>query len=151
MNEALLENCRTKIGNRDDFLFLGDIVGSDGTRDDVWEWYGRLPEIDKWVRGNHDTVPLSKIRDVGLPIDTGFTAEYRGHSFSFTHKPHQAETTADWIIHGHEHNQKLEKYPFLDADEQRINISASLIGYEPMSMERLVKLIDSGQSYRTAP
>ena len=151
MNESLLANCKSKLDDDDTLLFLGDIVGQDGTEGDVWEWYGELDEIDYWVPGDHDHVARSEYDSTTLPVHAPFSEEFQDHSFQFKHKPYREDEHDRWIIHGHKHNEKPDEYPFIDPENRRINVSASMIGYEPIAMDRILDLIETGQRYRFAP
>jgi calcineurin-like phosphoesterase family protein len=151
MNNTLLKNCKSKIDEDDTLLFLGDIVGKNGTEEDVWEWFGKLGEIDCWVPGDHDHVPRSEYDKTALPVRAPFLEECKGHSFRFKHKQYRKKEGDNWIIHGHKHNEKPDEYPFIDPETRRVNISSSMVGYEPITMERIIELIETGQRYRIAP
>ena len=151
MNEDLLANCGSKIKDGDTLLFLGDLVGKNGDEGDVWEWFGEVDVIDHWVPGDHDHVARSEYDTIALPVRTPFFKEFQGHSFRFKHKPYRENEGDHWIIHGHKHNEKPDEYPFIDPENRRINVSASMIGYEPIAMERILELVETGQRYRFAP
>jgi calcineurin-like phosphoesterase family protein len=151
MNEALLTNCRSNIKEGDTLLFLGDIVGKNGTEGDIWKWFGEVSVIDYWVPGDHDHVARSEYDKTTLPVRAPFSKEFQGHSFRFKHKPYREKEGDHWIIHGHKHNEKPDEYPFIDPETRRINVSASMIGYGPITMERILELVESGQRHRFAP
>jgi len=151
MNEALLTNCKSKIREEDTLLFLGDIVGKNGTEGDVWEWFGEVSVIDYWVPGDHDHVARSEHDTIALPVRAPSFKEFKGHSFRFKHKPYREKEGDHWIIHGHKHNEKPDEYPFIDPETRRINVSVSMIGYEPIALERILKFVESGQRHRFAP
>lgn len=151
MNKALLTNCKSKIDEGDTLLFLGDLVGKNGTEGDVWKWYGKLSEIDCWVPGDHDHVARSEYVKTALPVRAPFFKELRGLSFRFKHKQYREKEKDHWIIHGHKHNEKPDEYPFIDSKNRRINVSASMIGYEPIAMEQIIELVETERRYRFAP
>lgn len=151
MNRTLLTNCRSQIDEEDTFLFLGDIVGKDSTEGDVWEWYGKLSEIDYWVPGDHDHVARSEYDETALPVRKPFFKEFRKNSFRFKHKQYREKEGDHWIIHGHKHNEKPEEYPFIDPENRRVNVSASMLRYKPIALEDIIEFIETGQRYRFAP
>jgi hypothetical protein len=52
-----------------------------------------------------------------------------------------------WVIHGHKHNNQMQYYPFINGERKTINVSVELIGYKPISMDRLMSLeLDSIRS-----
>ena len=151
MNEFILSNCRNQIDPGDSFLFLGDIIGKDGTEKDVWYWYDEMPEIDCWVPGDHDHIARSEYDKIALPACEPFQKQVEGHWFRFKHKQYREDETDHWIVHGHKHNEKPEEYPFLDPETRRINVSGSMIGYKPIAMKRIVELIETEKRYKFAP
>lgn len=65
------------------------------------------------------------------------------------HDPHRPFGYEGWIIHGDKHNNNLDKYPFINQENRTVNVSAELVNYTPLSLERLVSLIETGDSYNT--
>jgi calcineurin-like phosphoesterase family protein len=56
----------------------------------------------------------------------------------------------DWIIHGHVHNNNMDRYPFINGEKKTINVSAEVINYEPVSLKYLLSLgLDSIKRMRT--
>ncbi|QLC34087.1 hypothetical protein EFA46_007675 [Halarchaeum sp. CBA1220] len=53
-----------------------------------------------------------------------------------------------WRIYGHVHNGNLDDYPFIDAENQTINISAEVLDYTPISVSQLVKLLEKEETYK---
>jgi calcineurin-like phosphoesterase family protein len=45
------------------------------------------------------------------------------------------------VIHGHHHNNDLRHYPFIDFEHRRVNVSAEVIGYIPVSLKDICELI----------
>jgi hypothetical protein len=44
------------------------------------------------------------------------------------------------------HNNDLKEYPFINFKEKRINVSAEVIGYRPVSLRRIAALIREGEA-----
>lgn len=79
MNESLLSNCKSQIDDGDSLLFLGDLVGKNGTEEDVWSWYGALAEIECWIPGDHDHIARSEYNETPLPVRAPFQRDVGGH------------------------------------------------------------------------
>jgi calcineurin-like phosphoesterase family protein len=141
MNTHLKERCQDVIVDSDELLFLGDIIGDSGDEDDSWTWWGKLP-IDLWVAGNHDPFGRSEFSDLPHPLHTEYSFTTGGYEFHCHHKPSQLPDDYEgWGIYGHKHNEKPEKYPFLNQASNRINLSASMINYEPISIDEIISYI----------
>jgi calcineurin-like phosphoesterase family protein len=68
--------------------------------------------------------------------------EYENLKFLLIHDPADAPPAFDgWIIHGHHHNNDLLHYPFMNFIQRRINVSAEVIGYKPVSLHEIVERI----------
>jgi calcineurin-like phosphoesterase family protein len=75
------------------------------------------------------------------------TIEFGGEKFFLVHDPADAPATFDgWVVHGHHHNNDLRHYPFIDLVHRRINVSAEVAGYVPVSLTETMALV----RYRTA-
>ena len=67
--------------------------------------------------------------------------QYNNKHFDLVHDPHDAPP--DWeygVIHGHKHNNDLAKFPFINGKEKRINVSAELVNYRPVSLDFILSL-----------
>ncbi len=49
------------------------------------------------------------------------------------------------MIHGHHHNNDLKNYPFINFEKRRINVSAELVKYQPVSLFDLFTIIKNHQ------
>ena len=65
------------------------------------------------------------------------------------HDPYRPKGYDGWIIHGDRHNNDLDNYPFINQKNKTVNVCAELVDYSPLSLERLIDLIDTGRSYKT--
>jgi calcineurin-like phosphoesterase family protein len=59
-----------------------------------------------------------------------------------THNPIRPWYWNDWLIHGEKHNNNLGKYPFVNNSEKTINVSAEVINYKPISLDRIISEIN---------
>jgi calcineurin-like phosphoesterase family protein len=95
-----------------------------------------------FIRGNHDDGELETVPYI--------TLEHEGIRFLLIHDP--ADVPPDfngWVVHGHHHNNDLLNYPFIDFDKKRINVSAEVVGYVPVSLSELCAIIKEPGTART--
>jgi calcineurin-like phosphoesterase family protein len=87
-----------------------------------------------FIAGNHDEPGQGD-----LPSQL---IEYEGMRFFLVHDPADAPAGFDgWVVHGHHHNNDLRHSPFIDFEHRRINVSAEVAGYVPVSLRDLCGLI----------
>ena len=68
--------------------------------------------------------------------------EYEDLKFFLVHDPADAPPSFDgWVIHGHHHNNDLRNYPYMNFTDRRVNVSAEVIGYKPVSLHEIVQRI----------
>jgi calcineurin-like phosphoesterase family protein len=73
------------------------------------------------------------------------------HTFLLIHDPNNMRRWKGWMIHGHVHNSKMDKYPFINGYRKTINVSVEVIDYKPVSLDALEALhIDSIKWMRTS-
>ena len=138
MNKVLIDNWSKVVKPEDTVYFLGDFS------------FGKFKESIKkvngkivFIKGNHD-------RDLGnYPTLNTLTLTLDGTRFLLTHDPDQLNGIfiADWLIHGHHHNNWPDKWPLINRDKHTINVSAELINYTPISLEDIKKLINTSGSF----
>ena len=139
MNKCLIENWNNTINKNDIVYFLGDWGFGRGSRP-VSYWKRRLNGKILSIKGSHDKRGR----------------EYRvlktdNHTFLLIHDPNDARNWKGWIIHGHVHNNQMDKYPFINGYRKTINVGVELTGYKPISLDELEALnIDSIKWMRTS-
>ena len=139
MNQAIENNWNSTVGDNEKVYFLGDWSFGRGSRPATY-WKRRLKGSIVSIKGSHDKIKFeqSRVLHVG------------GHSFLLVHNPGDKKIEwikwHGWIIHGHVHH----KAPFIDGEKKRINVSAEVINYKPVSLEYLLSLdLDSIKRMRT--
>lgn len=145
MNETLVANWNDCIGPEDEVLYLGDFVPFERSDGVVLDWLDRLNGEFVFIRGNHDKV---------VPITSHESLEYGagGQRFLLTHYPEEIPDNWDgWALHGHHHNNFPDRFPFLEPDQRRVNVSIELLGYEPISMDELLRWITQGERLTIRP
>jgi len=133
MDHVLIKNWNYTIGPNTRIYCLGDLrYGLNA--EPATQYRKRLRGDIVFIRGNHDdpetgTVPF---------VET----EYENEKFLLIHDPADAPPSFDgWVIHGHHHNNDLRHYPFMNFTGRRVNVSAEVIGYKPVSLHEIVQQI----------
>ena len=136
MNSMLVDNwCRT-VSDSDLVYFLGDLAMCQPI-----SWIEKLSGKKVWVRGSHDKDidPTSDIYGVLRVVDSEIIS-CNGLEFLLIHDVRDADVTwKDWIIRGHIHDNR----PFIDPKHYLINVSLEAIGYKPVSLAQVIRIINS--------
>jgi calcineurin-like phosphoesterase family protein len=133
MDHVLIKNWNYTISPANRVYYLGDLRYGPGVASS--EYYrNKLRGRISFVRGNHDLR-----RTVSQPLTI---LEHRGLQFCLVHDPADApERFEGWVIHGHHHNNNLRWYPFINFERRRINVSAEVLGYVPVTLDHICSLI----------
>ena len=131
MDHVLIKNWNYTVSPRTRVYHLGDLrYGRDAHPAGYYK--KRLHGEITWISGNHD-------EDSGT---TSVQLDYGGRQFLLIHDPADAPPDfPGWVIYGHHHNNNLNDYPYLDFVHRRINVSAEVIGYIPVSLDELSRTI----------
>lgn len=133
MDDVLIRNWNYCVKSTDQVYFLGDLAVGERTAMDYRRYLnGSIVHI----QGNHDGGVPNTRKDHHLHSS--------GIDFRLVHDPNDAVYSSQfngWIIHGHTHNNNLNRYPFFDPINQKINVSAEVVGYQPVSLPFLANLI----------
>jgi calcineurin-like phosphoesterase family protein/2'-5' RNA ligase len=140
MNQTIENNWNSTVGDNEIVYFLGDWSFGRGSKPATY-WKRRMKGSIFSIQGSHDKVKFEKSRVLHVG----------GYSFLLIHNPEDRKIEwHDWIIHGHVHNNKMDKYPFINGERKTINVSAEVINYKPVSLEYLLSLgLDSIKRMRT--
>ena len=155
MNQTIEHKWNSTIGDNEVVYFLGDWCYGRGARPPTY-WKRQLRGIIVSIRGSHDQ-PHS-----GIHFEDFKELHVTGHDFLLIHNPnpndkHQTpeqkqklENWHGWIIHGHVHNNNMDRYPFINGERKTINVSVEVINHKPVSLEYLLSLnLDSIKRMRT--
>ena len=140
MNQALLNRHYETVDESDVLVHLGDVAMDmrDGT--ETIEYFQRLGG-DLLLCGNHDTGLSAP--NAPFPVLRSCTIEHDGREFYCTHRPEDVPDEWDgWVIHGHEHNNRPDEFPFVAYDARRINVSCELLNYRPISLDTVSEILD---------
>jgi calcineurin-like phosphoesterase family protein len=133
MDHVLIKNWNYTIGPKTRIYCLGDLrYGPES--EPAMQYQKRLRGDIIFIRGNHDDPETGAV----FFIET----EYEGKKFLLIHDPSGVPPSFDgWVIHGHHHNNDLRNYPFMNFTRRRVNVSAEVIGYKPVSLHEIVQRI----------
>ena len=145
MNQSMLKNWNFTVKENDQVYFLGDIAyGRD--RNPIDYWLGKLNGEVFFIRGNHDrdsTIERAKV------IPERYGIRYKNYEFLLMHDPHRPHGYDGWIIHGDKHNNDLKNYPLINQKNKTVNVCAELVNYVPLSLDKIILLIETGRNYKT--
>jgi calcineurin-like phosphoesterase family protein/2'-5' RNA ligase len=143
MNQQLISRWNSTVNN-DTVYFLGD-MSLGRRRRPIDYWLGKLGGQIYCLRGNHD----SDIIQNAPVIHDRYGIKYHDYKFLLMHHPWRPHGYDGWIIHGHTHNTSMKNHPFLHQKNKTINVSSELIDYTPITLDRIISLIETGRSYKT--
>jgi calcineurin-like phosphoesterase family protein len=151
MNDVIINNWNSTVGDNGTVYFLGDWTFGRGHKPASY-WKRQLKGNIISIRGSHDQ------GESGIQFQDFEELHIDGYDFLLIHNPnpndrHQTreqkqklENWRGWVIHGHVHN----KAPFINGAKKRINVSAEVINYKPVSLKYLLSLgLDSIKRMRT--
>ena len=138
MDHVLIKNWNYTATSASRIYFLGDLCYGRSVQETL-RFKERLRGHITFIRGNHDPDELTTTQSAFIEKD--------GLRFLLVHDPADApEDFEGWVIHGHHHNNDLRHFPFLDFRNRRINVSAEVVGYIPVSLREICARIRKGES-----
>jgi calcineurin-like phosphoesterase family protein len=133
MDAVLLDNWNFTVRPGDEVLYLGDLRYGQGAPP-ATHFLERLHGRVTCIIGNHDDPLPGAVPSVNITHDRV--------SFLCIHDPELVpEDYQGWVIHGHVHNNDLDRYPFINAETRTINVSAELVDYTPVSLDEIAAFI----------
>ncbi len=133
MDEVLIRNWNYCVISTDRVYFLGDLAFGERS---AMEYRKRLNGSIIHIRGNHDSGVPDARKELMLHSS--------GIDFRLVHDPKEIDRSLNfdsWTIRDHTHNNDLKRYSFFDPFNKKINVSAEVIGYQPVSIPFLADLI----------
>ncbi len=132
MNSVLIDNWNRIVQPKDKVYFLGDMAFGRGSNAPE-HYLSKLNGDITFIKGNHDS------RFGGGELKK--VIEYCGKKLMLVHDSKDAPSEwKGWIIHGHNHNNELWNFPFINGVKRTINVSAELIKYQPLDLDKLIAL-----------
>jgi calcineurin-like phosphoesterase family protein len=133
MDHVLIKNWNYTIAPKTRIYCLGDLrYGPEA--EPATQYQKRLRGDIVFIRGNHDDQETGTV--------SSLETEYENLKFLLVHDPADAPPSFNgWVIHGHHHNNDLRHYPYMNFTGRRVNVSAEVIGYKPVSLHEIVQRI----------
>jgi calcineurin-like phosphoesterase family protein len=139
MDREMRDRWNETVNKKDIVYFIGDFHFRGSS---TGYWITHLNGRKIFIEGNHDLeeddgVIHHKIKGAVYHkiVESG------GYKFYLVHDPHNVpDYWTDWVIFGHEHNNNISKYPFIEGERRQINVSVEVIDYRPVSLEYLLSL-----------
>ena len=127
MNRTMIDNWNGVVGNDDTIYFLGDFV--------IGHFKSQFAKLISeelngniiFIKGNHDRGVKS------IPMEKNINITYKGKDIILTHEPLKEFEGIN--IHGHVHNNTYDK------KENQINVSAEVIDYTPIHIDKALELL----------
>ena len=166
MNETIKDNWNSTVSEGDTVLFLGDLAWlSEQTSENVKqidEIYNSLNGDIVPLKGDHDAVRPTHVED----WDYSALVRHNGKEYLAAHFP--GDTPPEYpgsgmpeefrlayedifqihdglTLHGHHHNNHIDRYPFYNPEPGSINCSAELLDYRPVSMDKIDLYVEEGK------
>ncbi len=142
--EAMIERHNKVVKPEDRVYFVGDFCFSKKNIHVA----GRMNGRKVLVKGNHDTLELSKY----LPYFDDVRGVHQFDGMVITHIPVHPESLGRWgfNVHGHLHANRVMLYdvthgnPVRKVDSRYFNVSVEQINYTPISLEEIKKFKPKG-------
>lgn len=146
MNTQLCANWNRVVDAGDTVFVVGDLVM--GSHECAMEFVRGLNGSIVLIEGNHDSVDATT---APFPVVTACEVQFGKYRFHCTHRPENAPRAAEWVLYGHHHNNDVQTYPFVDPQNNRVNVSAELLQYTPLSVEELLVCLNQRERLLERP
>lgn len=152
MDSSLIENWNSVISSSDTVFYGGDLTLARKSKS--IQYFNQLNGDITFIYGNHDKLPTNEfIPEFNQQLSHTIRFTYDDFIFYYTHWPQNLPTIVSdkrcWKIHGHVHG--ADDYPFIDQENNRVNVSVEKLLYEPISIEEIVQYIREGDSLSVRP
>lgn len=136
MNEVLIANWNSRVGDRDEIFVLGDFGFSRSDSESVESIFARLRGRKHLVIGNHDLKNPKVLKLPWVWAEPAATFKCGGHRAELLHYPMETWNRAHWgamHFHGHSHGSLATHRP------RRFDVGVDTADYAPIAWETLVK------------
>jgi len=132
MDRILIRNWNWTVKDSDTVFYLGDLSYMSEVTPE--EYLRQLSGDIVYIEGNHDPA-IAEMPHCLLTT-------HRDVPYLLIHNPEEVTSPfPGWVVHGHVHNKDLSRYPFFDPETRRINVSAEMVGYRPISFDEIHRLV----------
>ena len=137
MDAALIANWRARVKDGDTVYILGDLFfraayGHEGV-------LKRLPGIKHLIVGNHDKNWMKRVRlpEFFASVQPALKINHGHNRLFLCHCP-VLEFNADYMVHGHVHNNRSDPdWPLFRASDKALNAGVEINNYMPVTFEEL--------------
>lgn len=134
MDQTIFYNWNNTVNENDMVYFLGDWSYGLGSRSSLY-WEKRLNGQIISIKGSHDGIQSRHHYKNSIVLHKG------NFHFLLIHNPDDRRSAwKGWIIHGHMHNNNINRYPFINGETKTINVSVEMTDYKPVSLDYLLSL-----------
>lgn len=170
MNWRLLANWNETVSTDERVLVLGDFVwledNNTHTRERITDIFTILNGEKVFLRGDHDHVKTRSMEKWNYSA----IVQHRGYRYLATHFPGDTPDSFPgegipsefehhlpldfmsrwngWHLHGHHHNNWLERYPLVNPDSKMVNCSVELTDYRPLAMDKIHEFMEQDKSVK---
>lgn len=138
MNQHMIERWNSVVSEDDVIIHIGDVAFTGGGSDSPSEILENLNGQKMVIAGNHDE--SINPDEFPYPVVESTVIQYHGYRFWCTHRPEDVpDEWTEWLIHGHVHNDQ----PFIEYQNNKINVSVERTKYTPLPLSQLVKGLKS--------
>ncbi len=143
MNRALINNWNARVGDNDHVYLIGDLAYQ--SAQPVAGYLRQMRGHKHLILGNHDKswIKQTELSNYFESVEAIQEIEDRGRRVVLRHYPHPLKTLPDknsYLVHGHIHNSRQGGYwPLLQNSERILNASVEINGYQPVSLDELIK------------
>ena len=131
MDEVIISNWNSVVGEDDTVYHLGDFAFGQGSIEKIEEYVSRLNGRIILIKGNHDRQTSTWYRKVGFVDAIGGESYSYDLGVIFSHRP--APNKAKINIHGHIHNLY-----HIHESGRYINVSVEVINYTPIRIDSIL-------------
>lgn len=140
MNHYMIQQHNMVVSDQDKVYFLGDVARSQNTLNEV---IPQMKGAKRLILGNHDDSNMRIYMPYFKKIYSwrNFHDEDTGVKFVATHFPMHPDSLFGPVtnVHGHIH-EKIVRHN-MAVDLRYINVCVEMIGYTPIGMDKIVKII----------
>ena len=141
MNEELINNINSVVGEHDTFYILGDFVFAKHV-DQILYIRSRIKcKNVHWIKGNHDKYAFSPLVEKAFKsIRDYLEIEIKGQKIVLCHFPilswHRGHH-GSWMLHGHSHGSLI--YPNTLQNKRIADVGVDCWNFFPVSFEQLLE------------
>lgn len=145
MNQYMLNKYNSVVKPDSTFIFMGDMTFGRDSRGAKY-WLDKLAGTIIYLKGSHDHGITPQTKNLKcLFLCDQLIVHTPKMNLLFIHEPERVKDWDGWVIHGHHHNNYPKEFPFFNYQMKRMNLSAELLDYTPISILDILSNIDKNR------